>query len=149
MRWGLLCTSSLTVPSPRVPDHNKKGGGGIPTKRLKEKCKTLKSNVKKKSTLAEIQQAEKQRKGTHFGLDWVDPDGSREKGTERRVGLEGESKTEGYGNMHSRQRSPKKGILEPADALSPPPERGRRAYSLQQPLRSPEILRAGNVLLTN
>lgn len=36
----------------------------------------------------------------------------------------------GYGNIHSLQRSPKKGILNPADALSALPGKRWRAYSL-------------------
>lgn len=40
------------------------------------------------------------------------------------------SEREGYGNIHSLQRSPKMGIEDRADALSAPPERGWRAYSL-------------------
>lgn len=62
---------------------------------------------------------------------------------------EGKSGIEGYGNIHSLQRSPKKGILDPADALSALPERGLRAYSLQQPHNLPEIQKTGNVVLTN
>lgn len=38
-----------------------------------------------------------------------------------------------WGNIHSLQRSPKKGILNPADALSAAPERGWKTYSLQEP----------------
>lgn len=41
-----------------------------------------------------------------------------------------EREREGYGNIHSLYRSPKKGILDPADASSALPERGWRAYSL-------------------
>lgn len=40
-----------------------------------------------------------------------------ERGREREI--------EGYGYTHSLQRSPKKGIRDPADALSGPSERGR------------------------
>lgn len=40
-------------------------------------------------------------------------------------GREREKEIEGYGYTHSLQRSPKKGIRDPADALSGPSERGR------------------------
>lgn len=53
----------------------------------------------------------------------------------------------GYGNIPSIQRSPKKGILDPVDALSAPPE--KRCLLILQPYNLAEIQKKGNVLPTN
>lgn len=47
----------------------------------------------------------------------------RESGNER-------ARERGYGSARSLHRSPKKGILDPADAQFAPPEKRRGAYSL-------------------